>query len=93
MNDPPPIVNGEALPDFVSSSVPLVLDRKYLRNVNISTEFGEISPRHIFQLFHAFINWPEYNNSTFVSLMQQHYMKEVAPKDGDDEKYRRNRRK
>lgn len=82
---PPPLINGETLPDFVNRSKPhLLVDGNCLPNVNIYTEFGEISPQHIFHLFHNFINWPEYQHSSFVSLMQQHYMKMTERKDGDD---------
>lgn len=82
---PPPIVNGEKLPVFVNRSKPVLLvDGKCLSNVNIFTEFGEISPQHIFYLFHEFINWPEYKDSSFISLMQQHYMKMTERKDADD---------
>lgn len=62
----------------------LLVDGKCLSNVNIFTEFGEISPQHIFYLFHEFINWPEYKDSSFISLMQQHYMKMTERKDADD---------
>lgn len=82
--DPPPVVNGERLPDFVSCSKPLPVDAKSLPNINIFSEFGEISPQHTFHLFHEFINWPEYKNSSFISLMQQHYAKMTERKDADD---------
>ena len=87
IREPPPVVNGHQLPDFVNRSKPtLLVEGKCLPNVNIFTEFGEISPQHIFHLFHEFINWPEYKDSSFVSLMQQHYMKMTDPrKDSDDD--------
>lgn len=83
--DSPPTVHGEQLPDFVSRSKPsLLVGGKSLPKINIFSEFGEISPQHIFHLFHEFINWPEYKDSSFISLMQQHYMKMTDRKDAED---------
>lgn len=71
----PPVVNGQQLPAFINSSEKIDLDMKYLPNIDIFTKFGDLTPGQILIIFNAFLNWPEYKDSVFVNLMQDHYMK------------------
>ncbi|KAK5648601.1 hypothetical protein RI129_003493 [Pyrocoelia pectoralis] len=66
----------------------------FLKNIDIFTEFGELPPSQIFQLFLIMLEHPHFNACPFIPMMESHLVKDetidsdLAEVDGkiDDEK-------
>lgn len=53
----------------------------FLPNMNIFTEFGDLSPSQVLTLFDQFINWPEYQECAFSASLENALMKASAVPD------------
>jgi dimethyladenosine transferase 2, mitochondrial len=47
----------------------------YVDDINIFTEFGDLTPTQVFTLFNQFINWPEYKECSFNASLESTLMK------------------
>lgn len=47
----------------------------FSNNINIFTEFGDLTPTQVLTLFDQFINWPEYKESSFEESLEATLMK------------------
>ncbi|XP_058461497.1 dimethyladenosine transferase 2, mitochondrial [Malaya genurostris] len=50
--------------------------------ISIFTEFGELTPSQMISLFNEFRNWPEYRQSQFLTMLEQHDRKGHSVNDG-----------
>jgi len=66
--------DSEPLPNFVVPCRKLSIE-DYPQNINIFTEFGDLTPNQILTLFDQFINWPEYKESSFNASLENTMMK------------------
>lgn len=69
-----PNLDIKTLPAFVEPCRELSLD-DFNSNINIFTEFGDLSPSQVLTLFDQFINWPEYKESSFSASLDTTLMK------------------
>lgn len=69
-----PQQNIKILPKY---SVPCkeLNSNEIIHNLNIFTEFGELSPNQVLTLFDKFINFPDFQHSNFLSSMEQNLSK------------------
>lgn len=56
---------------------------QHFNNINIFTEFGDLSPIQMLALFNTFINWPEYKESPFLATMESALVKMESTIDSD----------
>lgn len=63
------------LPDFCAHCFELS-NKDFYPDMNIFTEFGDLSPNQMFTLFDTFKNMEGFNESSFVSNMELHLMKQ-----------------
>uniref|UniRef100_A0A1B0DNZ7 rRNA adenine N(6)-methyltransferase n=1 Tax=Phlebotomus papatasi TaxID=29031 RepID=A0A1B0DNZ7_PHLPP len=68
--------NGE-LPEFVQPCRP-ISKSDHRQDINIFTQFGDLTPSEMLSLFQQFRNWPEYKQSPFLSLMENSLIKMFA---------------
>lgn len=47
----------------------------FVTDINIFTEFGDLSPTQILTVFDQFTNWPEYTSCPFVASLETTLMK------------------
>jgi dimethyladenosine transferase 2, mitochondrial len=47
----------------------------FVPNINIFTEFGDLTPTQVFTLFDQFISWPEYKDSSFKPSLESVLLK------------------
>uniref|UniRef100_A0A182QP86 rRNA adenine N(6)-methyltransferase n=1 Tax=Anopheles farauti TaxID=69004 RepID=A0A182QP86_9DIPT len=57
----------------------------YMDNMNIYTEFGELTPTQVLTLFNEFINWPEFHQSPFLQTAESQKVKQRLLRNLDDE--------
>ncbi|GAB0092805.1 rRNA adenine N(6)-methyltransferase [Sergentomyia squamirostris] len=68
------------LPSFVQPCRPISC-QDYPSNINIFTQFGDLTPSEMLSLFHQFRNWPEYKHSPFLPLMEKSLLKMFTQED------------
>lgn len=62
------------IPNYTNHSQPVsIYDQFY--NMNIFTEFGDLTPSQMLTLFNAFISWPEYKECPFLSSLENALLK------------------
>ncbi|XP_050069764.1 dimethyladenosine transferase 2, mitochondrial [Anopheles maculipalpis] len=73
------------LPSQLPKSMPLS-SNDYPTNMNIYTEFGELTPMQALTLFNEFINWSEFHQSPFMQAVesQKHKQRLMRTLDEDD---------
>jgi dimethyladenosine transferase 2 len=69
-----PHENVESLPSFYSPCKTLSTDH-YVDNINVFTQFGNLTPIQILTVFNQFINWPEYESCAFVDMLEKALIK------------------
>jgi dimethyladenosine transferase 2, mitochondrial len=69
-----PLKDGEKLPPYFEPCRSLTA-QDFVPNINIFTEFGDLTPTQVFTLFDLFINWPEYKDSSFKPSLDSMLMK------------------
>jgi len=69
-----PNVDMGSLPQYVQPCRKLSLE-DYRQDIDIFTEFGELTPTQILTLFDQFIHWPEYKDSSFSESLESTLMK------------------
>lgn len=72
------------LPDYCSHCYELTAD-DYFPNLNIYTEFGDLSPNQMLSLFLVFQNLPEFEDSLFLSNMETNLLKQTSTEEGINE--------
>lgn len=73
----PPLLQSQTdidLPKHTVISQP-ISNCDYYDNMNIFTEFGDLSPSNMLSLFDTFIGWPEYKESPFLTSMEANMVK------------------
>lgn len=76
--------NTDTLPSFVAPSTSLTVN-DFVENINIFTQFGNLTPTQILTTFNEFINWPEYENCAYVDVLEKALIKmHTRPEDADD---------
>jgi dimethyladenosine transferase 2, mitochondrial len=50
-------------------------NNEIINNLNIFTEFGELTPNQAFTIFHQFVNFPEFKHSNFGASLEQALIK------------------
>uniref|UniRef100_A0A182TAI1 rRNA adenine N(6)-methyltransferase n=1 Tax=Anopheles maculatus TaxID=74869 RepID=A0A182TAI1_9DIPT len=80
---------ANVLPSQLPKSMPLS-SNDYPTNMNIYTEFGELTPTQALTLFSEFINWPEFHQSPFMQAVEsqkhkQRLMRTLEEEDPIDE--------
>jgi dimethyladenosine transferase 2 len=58
-----------SIPKFLAPSMTLTTNH-FPKNIDNATEFGMLTPTQLFSIFNEFINWPEYENSSFVTALE-----------------------
>lgn len=72
------------LPPFAEPCRELTTE-DYMENINIFTEFGDLSPTQMLTLFDKFINWPEFKECPFNASLENSLMKmHNSPEDTAD---------
>lgn len=59
----------------LSTQSTTISTRNYLRNINLFTQFGDLTPSQMLTIFEQFRNWPGYKQSPFLALMENNLMK------------------
>uniref|UniRef100_A0A182VZM2 Dimethyladenosine transferase 2, mitochondrial n=1 Tax=Anopheles minimus TaxID=112268 RepID=A0A182VZM2_9DIPT len=77
-----PVLN--VLPSQLMKSMPLA-SNDYADNMNIYTEFGELTPTQVLTLFNEFINWSEFHQSPFMQAVESQKHKQRLMRQLDDE--------
>uniref|UniRef100_A0A182MR20 Dimethyladenosine transferase 2, mitochondrial n=1 Tax=Anopheles culicifacies TaxID=139723 RepID=A0A182MR20_9DIPT len=72
------------LPGQLLKSMPLS-SNDYADNMNIYTEFGELTPTQVLTLFNEFINWSEFHQSPFMQAVESQKHKQRLMRQLDDE--------
>jgi dimethyladenosine transferase 2, mitochondrial len=67
--------NAKTTIPFMSVPATTMTTEDFYPSINIFTQFGDLSPSQMLTLFHQFHNWPEYQDSPFVSAMESSFMK------------------
>lgn len=76
--------DANSLPPFVATSTSLTVN-DFVDNINIFTQFGNLTPTQILTTFNEFINWPEYESCAFVDVLEKALIKmHTRPEDADD---------
>lgn len=79
-----PNYNREFLPIFSEPSKTLST-HDFFEQMNIFTEFGDLSPTETLTIFDQFVQWPEYEQSPFLTSIENNLMKlEHSPVDNVD---------
>lgn len=69
-----PNLDISTLPDLAEPCHKLSLE-VYTTNINIFTEFGDLTPMQVLTLFDQFIHWPEYKECSFSASLDNTLMK------------------
>lgn len=72
---PSVLYRNESLPDFSAHCYELS-NKDFYPEMNIFTEFGDLSPNQMLTLFNTFRNLEGFNDSSFVSNMELQLMKQ-----------------
>ncbi|XP_075147693.1 mitochondrial transcription factor B2 [Haematobia irritans] len=64
----------KTLPRY-SSPCMTISNRDYYPNINIYTQFGDLTPSQFLTLFSSFRNWPEYEESSFLASLENNMLK------------------
>ncbi|XP_052902360.1 dimethyladenosine transferase 2, mitochondrial [Anopheles moucheti] len=75
---------ASVLPSQLQKSSPLS-SNDYADNMNIYTEFGELTPTQVLTLFNEFINWSEFHQSPFMQAVESQKHKQRLLRNLDDE--------
>lgn len=76
--------DSKELPEVVEPCKKLS-NEDFLDNVNIYTEFGDLSPTQVLTLFCQFIKYPEYQESSFESSLESVLIKlHTHPEEADE---------
>lgn len=70
-------INLKSLPMFSTPSTTMSINDN-AQGINIFTQFGDLSPSQMLNLFHVFSSWPEYNQCTFLAAMENSFLKMEA---------------
>lgn len=62
------------IPKYTSLSCE-VSTNDHFENMNIFTEFGDLTPSQILTLFNTFLNWPEYRECPFLASLENALLK------------------
>lgn len=74
-----PNEDGVELPRY-STRCTTMSNLDFYPNMNIFTQFGDLSPSQMLTLFTQFRKWPEFSESTFVASLENTLLKmEAAP--------------
>uniref|UniRef100_A0A182NRT5 rRNA adenine N(6)-methyltransferase n=1 Tax=Anopheles dirus TaxID=7168 RepID=A0A182NRT5_9DIPT len=76
--------NSSAGVSQLLKSLPLS-SNDYMDNMNIYTEFGELTPPQVLTLFNEFISWPEFHQSPFVQAVESQKLKQRLLRNLDDD--------
>lgn len=71
-------------PSVYHESCRELVTNESIDNLSIFTEFGELSALQIYSIFEQFINFPEFRESPFVSLMETAMLKLQTISDDTD---------
>lgn len=52
-----------------------ISNRDYFPNINIYTQFGDLTPSQFLTLFTLFRQWPEYGESSFLASFENNMIK------------------
>lgn len=62
-----------------------ISNQNFFENMNIFTQFGDLSPSQVLSIFDEFINWPEYKQCPFIASMENSLLKlETTPDESPD---------
>ena len=79
-----PSNDSNSLPPFIAPCTSLTVN-DFVDNINIFTQFGNLTPTQILTTFNEFINWPEYESCAFVDVLEKALIKmHTRPEDADD---------
>ncbi|XP_053670181.1 dimethyladenosine transferase 2, mitochondrial [Anopheles nili] len=76
--------SNNPLPSQLQKSQPLS-SNDYIDNMNIYTEFGELTPSQVLTLFNEFINWSDFHQSPFVQAVESQKHKQRPLQSLEDE--------
>ncbi|CAO1431609.1 unnamed protein product [Diamesa hyperborea] len=86
-----PKIDLKSLPTYAEPCKTLST-QDFVQNINIWTEFGDLSPTQTLTLFDQFISWKEYKQSPFIACLENNLMKmesvpeeEITEEDDDVE--------
>lgn len=75
---------SDCLPEYLAPSTSLTVN-DFVDNINIFTQFGNLTPTQILTTFNEFINWPEYESCAFVDVLEKALIKmHTRPEEADD---------
>lgn len=57
----------------------------YFNNLNIFTEFGDLTPSQLLTLFNTFVNWPEFQECSFRASLENNILKMETAEQGEQE--------
>lgn len=69
-----PNINLKSLPMYSTPSTTMSLNDA-AQGINIFTQFGDLNPSQMLNLFHVFSSWPEYDQCTFLASMDNNFLK------------------
>lgn len=69
-----PNINLKSLPMYSTPSTTMSLNDA-AQGINIFTQFGDLTPSQMLNLFHVFSSWPEYDQCTFLASMDNNFLK------------------
>ncbi|XP_062124067.1 dimethyladenosine transferase 2, mitochondrial [Drosophila sulfurigaster albostrigata] len=75
-----PLYDDENLPPYSMPSTTMSTS-DYFPNINIYTQFGDLSPSQMLTLFTQFRQWPEYSESSFLASLENTMLKLEAVTD------------
>jgi dimethyladenosine transferase 2 len=76
--------NSSKIPIF-SESATTISNQNFIDNMNIFTQFGDLTPSQVLTIFDEFTNWPEFKECPFVASMENSLMKlETTPDESTD---------
>ncbi|KAH8311245.1 hypothetical protein KR044_005209, partial [Drosophila immigrans] len=72
-----PVYGDDAVGELPPYSMPstTMSTRDYFPNINIYTQFGDLSPSQMLTLFTQFHQWPEYSESSFLASLENTLLK------------------
>lgn len=62
------------LPEFIEPCRELSIEN-FRNDIDIFTEFGDLTPMQVLTVFDQFINWPDYKESSFNTSLEAMLMK------------------
>lgn len=68
------------MPDYYAPCQSLTVNQ-YVDNIGVFTHFGKLTPMQILTIFDQFVNWPEYESSSFGDLLEKSLEKMFASPD------------